>query len=108
MSTDFRTEAAEATLSKVRSMGGRSVGDLDESGCVFIEGGRGLRYAVEVPNFLIIIGCWILFLAVILLGLLGVFSEGTAVVVMLAGFAVALVVRKVRSILLKVFLSRRS
>jgi hypothetical protein len=108
MRRDFRTEAAEATLSKLRSLGANSVADLDESGCVFIEGGRGLRYAVEVPNFLIIIGCWILFLVAMLLGLLGIVSERAAAVVLLVGFAMALVVRKVRSILLKVFLSQRS
>ncbi len=103
---DFRTEAAEATLRRLRSVGG-SVADLDESGCVFVAGGRGLRYAVEVPNFAIIIFCWLSFLSAWVLTALGILSQGQAIAVTLAGCAIALVFRKVRSVLLKHFLAWR-
>ena len=107
MRRDFRAEAAEATLSKLASVGGGSLADLDESGCVEIPGGTRLRYLTEVPGFLTIIGCWILLLGAWGLMLMGVISQRMALAITLIGFAVSLVFRKVRSLVLKSILSGR-
>src|SRR5438552_10929669 len=108
MSTDFRTEAAEATLNKLRSVGGQSLAELDESGCILIAGGTRLRYLAEVPSFSMIMVCWISFILAIVLAMLQVISERQAVVITLAGFVLALVFRKARSVLMKSFLSWRA
>jgi hypothetical protein len=108
MGIDFRTAAAEATLNKLRSVGGQSLADLDESGCILVPGGTRLRYLAEVPSFLTIIGCWISFLVAIALAMLKVISEQQALIIILAGFALALVFRKLRSLLMKSFLSCRA
>jgi len=108
MNTDFRSEAAEATQINLASLRARSVAELVESGCVFVPGGRGLRYAVEVPNFTIIIACLISLPLAVLLRMQGVLSEGQVVAVTLGGLAVMLVLRKVRSMALKAVLALRT
>ncbi len=107
MSTDFRTEAAAATLNKLNSGEGRSVADLDESGCVLITRGRGLRYAVEAPSFALIIACWLLLLSAVVLAMLGVFSQREAIGVTSVALVLALIFRKIRSVVLKTILAWR-
>jgi len=107
MSTDFRTEAAKATQWKLTSVGARSVADLTESGCVFFAGGRGLRYAVEGPSLTISIACFLSVLLAGLFGVLGVFSERQALALTMGSFAIALVYRKVRSMILRRVLTLR-
>lgn len=108
MTTDFRTAAAELTLNKLRSIGGQSLADLDESGCVLIPGGKELRYLAEVPSLATIIGCWIAFLAAIALAAMNKISQQQMLLIWLAGFVVSLVFRKLRSLLMKLFLSGRA
>src|SRR5262245_21711847 len=85
---DFRTEAAEATLLKLRSVGG-SVGDLDESGCAFVAGGRAIRYVVEVPGFAIIVVCWVLLVWAMLMVMGGSLSNQQAILVVMGSFVIA-------------------
>jgi len=106
--TDFRTAAAELTLNKLRSIGAQSLAELDESGCILIPGGKGLRYLAEVPSLVTIIGCWIALLAAIALAAMKKISEQQALLIITAGFILSLVFRKVRSVVMKTFLLGRA
>jgi hypothetical protein len=107
MTSDFRTDAAEATRIALANTGGRSVADLVDSGCVPIPGGKRLRYFMEAPSFLVIILCWLSLFAALFLGMLHVISEVLMMGMMPAGFIVSLVYRKLRSLVLQAILTGR-
>jgi hypothetical protein len=107
MATDFRTQAAEATLNRLRSVGAQSLADLDTSGCLFIPGGLALRYALELPSLAIVLGCALSLLAGVLLAMREVLSRPAALALTLACLLVLLIFRKGRSALLRFILSLR-
>lgn len=105
MTTDFRDDAAQATLSQVRNAG--SVAELGVSGCAIVPGGRTLRYALEVPSLALILACWGVLLGAGVLAAQGVLTTWQALGLIAAALGIALTFRKIRSLILKEILRRR-
>jgi hypothetical protein len=93
---------------KLEATGGRSLTALDESGCLLIPGGKVLRYLAEVPFFVAIIVCWIWLAVVIVLASTERIPKEKAMVLLAASLGVALVLRSVRSVLVKTLLRWRA
>jgi len=105
MAKDFRDEAAEATLSQVRSAG--SVADVGASACQFVPGGRVLRCLIELPSLALILGCWGALMGAGWLAAQNVLTVGQALALVTACMLIALSFRKIRSVLLKQILRWR-
>lgn len=105
---DFRVQAAEATLSRLRDTGKVSPVELDESGCVPVPGGRGIHCVVELSSVFVSTVCLIIAVSALPLTLLGVLSLRWMYPILLIGLAVALVFRKVKSWLMRMYLRLRS
>ena len=104
---DFRANAAESTRALLNRSPGRGVGDLGESGCIPIPGGRRVAWIAEMPVVVIQTACMLCAIGILPLTMMGVVPYRLFFPVLLIGFGVSLVLRKVKAVLLKAYLASR-
>jgi len=105
---DFRPEAAEATLKKLNHPPGTALAELGESGCIPIPGGRRAHCAVELPTVFISTICMLSALLALPVTWAGVLPSRLTYPILLVGLGIALVLRQIKSLILKAYFSSRS
>ena len=105
---DFRSEAAAATFQQLNATNGAALAELGESGCLAIPGGRRSLCIIEVSHFIVTLLLLLASLAMLPLALLGGFPRHVIVLVLAVMFVASLLIRLVKSLILKAFLARRA
>jgi hypothetical protein len=104
---DFRADAVAKTFRLTQDSSGSAMAELNESGCVAISGGRRILYLVEIPFLLVSLLPIAAAVVVFVLSSLNLLSRDRVLLILLAGLAVGLLSRMIKSQLLKLYLRLR-
>jgi hypothetical protein len=105
---DFRSDAANATVGKLNNRAGISLSELGESGCIPLSGGRQVQAMFEIPALLISIVCMVAIPALIIGSMVGIVPSRLVFPLLIANLGLLLVLRRIKSWILRVYLSSRS
>ena len=104
---DFRSDSVEATVRALGSSGGAGFGELGESGCVAVRGGRRVQVMLELPTLFISMVCLFAVPALLICGFSKVLPSYVVTPLLLLNLGVLLVLRRFKSWLLSVCLGSR-
>lgn len=104
---DFRSKAAQATEHALAKRPDTRLDELRESGCVKLPAGRGWHYATELPTLALLTISALCPAFAVPLYFFGVLPSTYFFPVIVVGLGIAMTVRRVKSIILRAYLTAR-